>query len=507
MNLPPDPASARTPDLPGPPRHDPQRETSSAPGLAATLGVDFALWLATLVILGLLRWGVILCFVGDVTLADALQATFRGARFDAVIAGLLVLPSTALGLAAWLSGRRLGADRMRAALLAVSAIFLSIVYVVDFGFFAEFGCRLDQRVLAASDDWHALIQTIWARHHPLLALLATVALATLWWWVARSACRLRLLPFDRLGRVRHPVGRGLIVLAAGCLLVGSIRGLSFGETPVRIRNSFVTGNQRLNRTIPTPFATLLHDLEGREAVLAPPSPSAIQEALAVWRASTGAPAVPARAPVTGQLHRTARGALRPPRQVFLIILEGQHGFPLLPAYRSLGLQPGLAGLADDGAYFTRFLPAAEQTDHALAVLLAGLLVPSTNVLHAPRTAAPFATSLAPQFARLGYLPRFFYGGYLGWSRLEQFATGQGFSEVYGAGQIRGASGNAWGVWDEFLFDYILTKVDPAKPGLNVIMTTTNHSPYDLDPARRRPVPPPPGPFGAWDAATRAVVEH
>ncbi len=459
-----------------------------------------------MVVLGTLRWLLICTHVRGAGGYDTWLALGMGACFDAVIAGLIVAPTLVLSHVALVTGFPLGLELIRTWNVRVAAVFLAVIYSVDFGFFAEFGCRLDSRVFALRDDPLALARTIWTAHHPLPGLAAMVVLALIVAHGMQRCGRVCAGMLGRLHRIKQRGARAALLVCSGLLLLGSVRGLTFAETPVRIRNAFVTGNLRLNRTIPSPAANFLHDLEDRTLIHSHIAPDETNAALAVWRQGLGLPTAPSPSTVAEGLRRTTHGATQPPRHVFLIILEGQHGFPLLPHYRALGLLPRLSELATAGTHFTRFLPAGRATNNTLASLMAGLLM-SANVLHEPASHSPYATALAPHFARLGYRTRFFYGGYLGWSRLEQFATGQGFSEVHGGGNIKTGSGNAWGFWDEFLYTHVLETVDAATASLNVILTTTNHSPYNLDAARRQPLPDAGGWSKTWDSATRNVLQH
>lgn len=56
---------------------------------------------------------------------------------------------------------------------------------------------------------------------------------------------------------------------------------------------------------------------------------------------------------------------------------------------------------------------------------------------------------------------------------------QGVENVFGAGNIGGSKG-IWGVNDESLFEKVLAKVDDQKNSLNIILTTSYHSPYEID---------------------------
>ena len=106
---------------------------------------------------------------------------------------------------------------------------------------------------------------------------------------------------------------------------------------------------------------------------------------------------------------------------------------------------------------------------------AGLFV---NYLPTVRAGVP--TSAARIFHRLGYRTRFFYGGYLSWQRIGDFAREQGFDEVYGGDQMSARlSGNEWGVDDAKMFDFILERTG-VQPTFDVIMSTSYHPPFSVD---------------------------
>jgi phosphoglycerol transferase MdoB-like AlkP superfamily enzyme len=95
--------------------------------------------------------------------------------------------------------------------------------------------------------------------------------------------------------------------------------------------------------------------------------------------------------------------------------------------------------------------------------------------------SPYPTSIAPIFERLGYRTRFFYGGFLSWQRVGDFARDQGFDEVYGGAQMGSwVTSNEWGVDDEDLLRFVRASVPDDVPSFNLIMTTSLHPPYDVD---------------------------
>ncbi len=149
-------------------------------------------------------------------------------------------------------------------------------------------------------------------------------------------------------------------------------------------------------------------------------------------------------------------------------------------------------------FTTHFLPATNSTIGSLGALLAG-------VTHRPEGAfltesnylqVPFRTSPAKNFKSQGYTTRFIYGGNPGWRDVNKFALHQGFDLVEGEVDIEKKlldhhkinnlnkpfilEKHDWGIFDEDLFKYIEIILQQATtPEFLVVMTTTNHPPYQL----------------------------
>lgn len=108
----------------------------------------------------------------------------------------------------------------------------------------------------------------------------------------------------------------------------------------------------------------------------------------------------------------------------------------------------------------------------------------------------FSTSPALLYKKHGYHTRFVYGGNPGWRDINKFALRQGFDQVEGEVDIEKklkdvglplAGKHDWGIYDEDLFKYIEVLLKEAKsPQLIVVMTTSNHPPYELPVTYKRP---------------------
>ncbi|MBF0380559.1 MAG: LTA synthase family protein, partial [Magnetococcales bacterium] len=132
------------------------------------------------------------------------------------------------------------------------------------------------------------------------------------------------------------------------------------------------------------------------------------------------------------------------------------------------------------------LPASVGTMRSLATMITGIpdVYLRTNYQKTAKTT--YSTASAAIFKRLGYRTNLFYGGFLSWENIAGFAKDQGFENVYGASHMAKWSDtdwtntNEWGVDDKNLFAFIEDTIKDDKPSFSIVLTTTNHPPYDLD---------------------------
>ena len=78
---------------------------------------------------------------------------------------------------------------------------------------------------------------------------------------------------------------------------------------------------------------------------------------------------------------------------------------------------------------------------------------------------------------MGYEINFFYGGFLSWQKIGEFSIYNGVENLYSGVDVNKdlATGN-WGIPDDKLFDMVLQKTDTTRLSLNIILTTSYHSP-------------------------------
>ncbi len=485
-------------------------------GLLGNWGRDLQLWLFIVLSLQLFRLLLIAAFneQADPTtgLASLLAVVGQGLRYDVAIAAIWVLPGVlaALTLALLRPSAAAWAGRLRLTLAYLYLIVAVSLFGADLVFFYVYGDQFDIHIFGIiHDDARAVMITIWKEYHPILFSLLLVAVIWPLWrqlkrWLGYTPGWSHRLP-------RHALAALMVFLFFAAMGRG---GTLWGE-PMRLKHAFVVDDMFLNRTVLNPFSALHYTIKARlqlesGAALEQLWPEGdLREALNTVRASRGQGAYPGKEIAEG-LGSQAHGRGKRPRHIFLLLMESHSGWVVMPAYRELGLSPGLAPLAEEGLYFPNFLPASSGTIGSMNALVTGFPDAGLNINYEPTATQPYPGAIAALFKRMGYTTRFYYGGFLSWQRLDSFAQRQGFDEIYGGGHMDadGAETNEWGVDDARLFDFILENLDDEKPSFNFILTTSNHPPYDLDlEAVGFPMKSLPEPLTATKPGTLEVLGH
>jgi phosphoglycerol transferase MdoB-like AlkP superfamily enzyme len=101
---------------------------------------------------------------------------------------------------------------------------------------------------------------------------------------------------------------------------------------------------------------------------------------------------------------------------------------------------------------------------------------------------PHISGSAMPYKNAGYDTIFLYGGNIGWRNLISVLPHLGFDTAEGDGAMPASYlRNQWGVYDEYLFDYIYQKLsnNNGKSKFIFAMSTSNHPPYSLPPSYQK----------------------
>ncbi|MGX2981928.1 LTA synthase family protein [Helicobacter sp. 23-1045] len=193
--------------------------------------------------------------------------------------------------------------------------------------------------------------------------------------------------------------------------------------------------------------------------------------------------------------RVERGDKSAIHHIFYIIAESMSEWHFDGEFDLLDLSSELKKLAKQKGGFKAdiFLQNAGNTIKSLDVQISGLLQTDIPLSLLAGRFNDIAFAPAVILRDLGFEGSFFYGGSGSWQKLDSFVTRQGFSRIFfGTHIIENAANkgykapyqNEWGAYDNHLFAFIADKIitestaNPALKTFNMIMTTSNHPPYN-----------------------------
>lgn len=450
---------------------------------------DLRIWLyiaATLFLFRLIFISSYQSLIADTsTFMDVLRVIGHGLRYDLSTAGSWLILTIFLSL---LDFGKLTYDLLswlRRLIILLYVPITILLFLADLLFFSFFGEQFDQRLTGLwQDNQQDLMLTFWKDSHPILYLLAFIIFVyinyrALTHWFNHGGFHLLRYP-SRIEHIFAKVGFGLFFIVVVTFV---IRG-TIDSKPLSRLHAYITEDQFLNKTVLNPYNSLRYfyqDLNDTASVNTLESywPEGMESAI-----KTAYPDHEGEIDTFSKLQlKTSLGlASIKPKHIFVIVMESNSGWPLLEDYRNLELSSRLLDLADKGIYLQRYLSDNTSTVANLVSIITSFPKADMKINIEPSSLEPYESSIASQLeASSGYISRFFYGGGLQWRRVGEFAKGQGFSEIYGFNDMKNDAEimNGWKVHDEYIYRHIDSMLD-EKPSLNVVLTTTNHSPYEID---------------------------
>ena len=329
------------------------------------------------------------------------------------------------------------------------------------------------------DDKAAILQTILTQHHVLGNSILLLIVLCLY---------IKLSGYGFKPHTPTLITKSHKTLAIIALVLFYLIGLrgSIGRRPIQLKDAGITTDTFLNKAIVSPYSALKYAIDDYI--------EAKQEAQHNTNLSTQNIQAMAQQffhttacynSLAAYMKKSATGAAlnNPPKHIFIIIGESLDAWHMQDEYKKFNLTPNLHRLINHGAiHFKYFLPGAHGTMETLNTIITGIPDANMHINYQKSAYVAYPTAIAQQFKQLGFTAQFFYGGYLSWQRLGDFAQAQGFDHVYGGAHMQqGKQTNEWGVDDKTLFEFVSANIQQAKqPTFNVIMTTSNHPPFSID---------------------------
>ncbi|MDR1228609.1 MAG: LTA synthase family protein [Azoarcus sp.] len=427
----------------------------------------------------------------DVSLSSGgavlLETLGIGFRFDLRLAILLMLPPALL-----LVLPRKNAQDTRGlrwalrAWLGVALPFVGLVYIVDFGYYAWLGLRVNASVFRFFSNPDISAQLVW-EHYPVIALtliwlFASAALLSSFVWLERRTLDRAALPVRKRGVAAAVV----IVIVVGVLgILGRVSNINL-ENPVPLRwsDAFFSGNTRMGALGLNPVIFIWDTWSA--------SPDHYDLAYVNEHAKEIAAYLGASVPVTAdkdllprferhippQPHRLEFAT--PPNIVFIHLeslggsVTGLHGNPLDPT-------PHLDRLARESWFLRNFYVPVTGTAKTVWGLFTG--IPDVSRTKSA-TRNPF---LLPQQSVLNAFTKhdklYAIGGSAGWANMSALIKSSVPDiRLYEEGDWRSSNIDVWGISDLALFkevDALLRRQPKDRPFIAFVQTADNHPPFTI----------------------------
>lgn len=176
-----------------------------------------------------------------------------------------------------------------------------------------------------------------------------------------------------------------------------------------------------------------------------------------------------------------------PRNVVIVIMEGL-GADYTGILGGFDRTPNFDKLSAKGLLFTNIYSSGTRTSRGIEALVSGLspTSKSSSVLKLDLAQHNFFT-IASLLKQHGYKSSFIYGGEAHFDNMSSFLLGNGFDSIIDENDFESPRYvGTWGVSDEDIFEKandVFRKYDTQTPFLSVILTLSNHEPFDFPEGR------------------------
>ena len=446
---------------------------------------DARLFLFVLIMLEVYR-GLFIVFMSgymneDSGAAQIFSAMFTGLRLSLKTAGAVTLISFVF---VTLGGLK---SRLRLFIGIIASLIFSLLFMLRFPYYRAFQSTFGMEVVQGfNDDIWSIIVTMFQEYGIAWRAIVAVILTLLCVAVLSRLLLIKTFPLPELEskvkRVGFGVGLGVVVILFG-LFVRFGGSFTYGSG-INWENAGVTTDNFLNECI-------LDDAQAlyRARAMAKRMEAGEISGVDADKILESAQFVAVNKTLTEQnlapyLERKAPGEHIPkPKHIFIILGETFMQWPMLGKYDELLVAEGIKSLiAEENCYYSRnFMPNGDFTSTAITGLVTGLPDVNIKVNYQARTYDKlYITAMAPAFRELGYKVDFWYGGMPSWDSIAKMSLAQGFDNFYGYPDFNAEKQTTWGTKDENLFNALLAHLADEPPTVHLIMTTTNHPPYNLD---------------------------
>ncbi len=464
---------------------------SEQPALTGYVSLFLTFLLSGLALLTAARIVLLVAFSGNTGPSSEFVRLFAtGLRFDLLLLSYVTLP-------AWLAAclwPPLG-ERWIKSMLHVyftgAVVVMTFLECAAWPSLREFGSRPESLFLEYLKYGGQVVAMVLSGFlFETMAALAAVAVIA--WFASQRLSRSARLPWPRWGT-------RLLVLPLGAALLFAGARSSFSHRPANLSSASFSRNHFHNELALNSTYTLLYAVYRRkhETDTARDYGSLPADRIFALTKQNGPLPVegylPARSGRESTLHEQRPLGLRsgPPPNIVIILLES-FGAEYTDRVARAGLTPNFDRLAREGVAFTRLFSTGTRTSRGIEAVVSGFFpTPARSVVKLGLAQHGFFTT-AELLRREGYRTHFVYGGESNFDEMKSFFAGNGIETISDQPVLQkpGHAVGVWGIHDEDVFDEAdaLFRRQGGKPFFAVVLSTSNHTPFDYPGGRIEPNP-------------------
>ncbi len=366
------------------------------------------------------------------------------------------------------------------------AIFLTLVVYLEiatFPFIDEYDLRPDQKFLEYLNHFVEVCTTlvkVYARELVGAAVIVVIALRHFW---------------KSTQVIQHTIEHGSYVkkllvapFVIGVLVLGARSSL--GHRPANLSTALFSENHlanelALNSTYTTAYAAYrMYRYEENPSLMYGEMKD--EEVLSRVRATALNPEeyiTPSEIPLLRK-QRSPFKRSKPPNVV--IILEESMGAVDVGCLKGPPVTPNLCRLKDEGLWLSNLYATGTRTVRGIEAVVSSFLPTAARGVVKLELAKKRFFTAGALFKSHGYATSFIYGGMSNFDEMKVFFSGNGFETIYDEPTFENpVMHGTWGVSDEDLFRkaHEVFKSQGDKPFFSLILTTSNHLPYEFPDGR------------------------
>ena len=405
-------------------------------------------------------------FGKEANLTDFGQVMWHGISLDATMAGYVTaFPLLVVLISIWI--KRMPLKKFFLPYYILTAIFVSVAFVVDMGLYPFWGFKLDASIFLYLDSPKEAMASV------STGFIAVRILAMLVWAMGMVWIMMKVTPCT-LEKVEKRIWGTLVGLLCGGLLFVVIRG-GVTESTSNVGQVYFSSNQFLNHSAVNPCFSLLSSM-GKAKNFASEFNFFEEEK----RSELFEGLYP-----TSHVDTNVKVLNTERPNVLLILMEGFGGAFIEPLGGLPEVAPNLNRLSEEGVFFAQCYANSFRTDRGTVSALSGYLgLPTVSIMKVPAKSRTLP-AISEELIKVGYQTDFLYGGDINFTNMKSYLLSKGYQKLTADTDFSLAeqNSNVWGVNDDITCDWLLEQLkqrtETDSPWFTTYLTLSSHEPFEV----------------------------